>query len=194
MPALVSSTAAATRRQLDMFVVNKVIQEGRHKLLTNELESITLPDTTTQSFGPTIRTTCLLSSRTSVYPESVRNPYNSSSTGLLVPHKTFVLSLSRAFSRTITNSSARCVYPSLCPSETRMPALVLTSHSCSQHSELLLYLRRQTPAPQITLRALRFPACPPRGTRVSPFTQAILLRAQYVAKVNSSNSSLARLR
>jgi hypothetical protein len=52
---VVSSTAAATLRQLVMFVVDKVIEEDRRMLLANELESITLPDGTTQALGPAAR-------------------------------------------------------------------------------------------------------------------------------------------
>jgi len=45
--AIVSSTAAATLRQLVMFV-----EEDRRLLLAIELESIPLPDGTTRSLGP----------------------------------------------------------------------------------------------------------------------------------------------
>ena len=50
-----SSTAAATLRQLVMFVVDKVVEEDRRLLLASELESITLPDGTTRSLGPAAR-------------------------------------------------------------------------------------------------------------------------------------------
>jgi hypothetical protein len=50
-----SSTAAATLRQLVMFVVNKVVEEDRRMLLSNELESITLPNRLTQALGPAAR-------------------------------------------------------------------------------------------------------------------------------------------
>ena len=53
--AVVSSTAAATLRQLVMFVVDKVVEEDRRMLLANELESISLPDRTTQALGPAVR-------------------------------------------------------------------------------------------------------------------------------------------
>ena len=46
-----SSTAAATWRQLVMFVVDKVVEEDRRLLLASELELITLPEGTTQSLG-----------------------------------------------------------------------------------------------------------------------------------------------
>ncbi|KAH9169937.1 hypothetical protein EDB89DRAFT_1853941 [Lactarius sanguifluus] len=49
--AVVSSTAAATLRQLVMFVVDKVVEEDRRLLHANELEPITLPDGTTQPLG-----------------------------------------------------------------------------------------------------------------------------------------------
>jgi Guanine nucleotide exchange factor in Golgi transport N-terminal/Dimerisation and cyclophilin-binding domain of Mon2 len=52
---VVSSTAAATLRQLVMFVVDKVVEEDRRLLLANELESITLPDGNTQTLGPAAR-------------------------------------------------------------------------------------------------------------------------------------------
>jgi Guanine nucleotide exchange factor in Golgi transport N-terminal len=51
----VSSTAAATLRQLVMFVVDKVVEEDRRILLASELEPITLPDGTTRSLGPAAR-------------------------------------------------------------------------------------------------------------------------------------------
>jgi hypothetical protein len=46
---VVSSTVAAALRQLVMFVVDKVVEEHRCMLLANELQSITLPDWTTQA-------------------------------------------------------------------------------------------------------------------------------------------------
>jgi hypothetical protein len=57
---VMSSTAAATLRQLVMFVVIKVVQEDHRMVLSNERESITLPN----RLPPATR---LLSSRTSVY-------------------------------------------------------------------------------------------------------------------------------
>jgi hypothetical protein len=45
--AMGSSTAVATVGQLVMFVVDRVLEEDRRTLLSNKLESITLPDTTT---------------------------------------------------------------------------------------------------------------------------------------------------
>ncbi|KAI0300723.1 hypothetical protein B0F90DRAFT_1722805 [Multifurca ochricompacta] len=58
--AVVSSTAAATLRQLVMFVVDKVVEEDRRLLLASELESITLPDGTTQTLGPAARDTFVI--------------------------------------------------------------------------------------------------------------------------------------
>jgi hypothetical protein len=46
-----SSTAAATLRQLVMFIVDEVIKEDRYLLLASELESIILLDGTAQSLG-----------------------------------------------------------------------------------------------------------------------------------------------
>jgi hypothetical protein len=71
-----SSTTAATLRQLVMFVVNEVVEEDRRMLLSNELESITLSNRLTQALGPATRDAfaifedlCLLG--------NVRNSYNS---------------------------------------------------------------------------------------------------------------------
>ena len=52
-----SSTAAATLRQLVVFVVDKVVEEDHRMLLrlASELEYITLPDVTTRSLGPAAR-------------------------------------------------------------------------------------------------------------------------------------------
>ena len=50
-----SSTAAATLRQLVMFVVNKVVEADRRMVLSNELELITLPNRLTQALGPAAR-------------------------------------------------------------------------------------------------------------------------------------------
>jgi hypothetical protein len=49
----VLSTAAATLRQFVVFIVDKVVEEDRRMLL--ELESITLPDVTTQALCPPAR-------------------------------------------------------------------------------------------------------------------------------------------
>lgn len=50
-----SSTAAASLRQLVMFVVDKVVEEDHRMLLASELEYITLPDGTTRLLGPAVR-------------------------------------------------------------------------------------------------------------------------------------------
>jgi hypothetical protein len=51
--AVVSPAGAATPRQLVMFIVDKVVEEDR-RMLVNELESITLPETTTRALRPTV--------------------------------------------------------------------------------------------------------------------------------------------
>ena len=50
--AVVSSTAAATLRQLVMFVVDKIVEEDRRLLLASVFRSITLPDRTTDHSAP----------------------------------------------------------------------------------------------------------------------------------------------
>ena len=47
-----SSTAAATLRQLVMFVVDKIVVEDRWILFASEPEPITLPNDTRRSLGP----------------------------------------------------------------------------------------------------------------------------------------------
>jgi len=71
--AVVSSTAAATLRQLFMFVVDKVV----------ELESITLPDGKTQILGPAVRDAlaifedlCLIGNSVRKFPTAGVPPQN----------------------------------------------------------------------------------------------------------------------
>jgi hypothetical protein len=89
-----------------MFIVDKVVQDDRRMLFANELESITLPDWSTQAIGPS--------------------------------GERFLSSWSRAYSRTTvppTLPQGVSLLPLTHP--TRIPAVVLKSLSCSQHSELL---------------------------------------------------------
>lgn len=54
--AVVSSTAAATLRQLVMFVVDKMVEEDKKDLVDPKLlEDVTLPDGTTAALGPFAR-------------------------------------------------------------------------------------------------------------------------------------------
>ena len=54
--AVVSSTAAATLRQLVMFVVDKMVEEDKHDSVDPRLlEDVTLPDGTAASLGPFAR-------------------------------------------------------------------------------------------------------------------------------------------
>lgn len=52
--AVVSSTAAATLRQLVMFVVDKVVEEDKREM-PDDVEDIRLPDGTTKTLGPSAR-------------------------------------------------------------------------------------------------------------------------------------------
>lgn len=54
---VVSSTAAATLRQLVMFVVDKVVEEDKRleSLPSEDLQDIILPDNSTRSLGPSAR-------------------------------------------------------------------------------------------------------------------------------------------
>jgi hypothetical protein len=49
--SMVSSMAVVALHQLVMFIVDKVVEEDRRMLLTNELQSITLPVWTTQALS-----------------------------------------------------------------------------------------------------------------------------------------------
>lgn len=52
--AVVSSTAAATLRQLVMFVVDKVVEEDQREVLS-DVKDTYLPDGTTQALSPSAR-------------------------------------------------------------------------------------------------------------------------------------------
>lgn len=52
--AVVSSTAAATLRQLVMFVVDKVVDEDKREVFS-DVEDVYLPDGTTRSLSPSAR-------------------------------------------------------------------------------------------------------------------------------------------
>jgi Guanine nucleotide exchange factor in Golgi transport N-terminal/Dimerisation and cyclophilin-binding domain of Mon2 len=88
--AVVSSTAAATLRQLVMFVVDKVVDEDRRgKLAEDDLEEIHLPNGSLKKLGPSARDTfavfedlCLLAN--SEKPHFLRLDFL---------HKTFALEL-----------------------------------------------------------------------------------------------------
>ena len=159
--AVVSSTAAATLRQLVMFVVDKVVEEDRRMLLANELESITFPDGTTQTLGPAARDAfavfedlCLLGN--GERPQFLQLEYL---------HKTFALELIESvltnyhelFRKVRFSTSIR----GLCAS------VVLTRLSRIQHSELLLLLQHHLFP--LLLRTLSERSAFPlslRGTRV----------------------------
>jgi hypothetical protein len=74
---VVSSTAAAALRQLVMFVVDKVVEEHCSMLLANELQSIILPDWTTQALGSATCDTFAIFEDLCWVTENVRDSYNS---------------------------------------------------------------------------------------------------------------------
>jgi hypothetical protein len=173
---VVSSTAAATLRQLVMFVVDKVVEEDRRMLLANELESITLPDGTTQALGPAARDTfaifedlCLLGN--GERPQFLQLEYL---------HKTFALELIESV---LTNYHE--LFRKVCLSSS-LPIRDLYASSCPQIAVMFTAFRALAlittpplpPAPQNALRALRFPACAPRYPCCLPLAQAILLQAR----------------
>ena len=157
-----------------MFVVDKVVEEDRRMLLANELESITLPDGTTQALGPAARDAfaifedlCLLGN--GERPQFLQLEYL---------HKTFALELIESV---LTN------YHELFR-KVRLPSTHLgpVVSSCTQITVTFTAFRALnliatpplSPAPQDALRALRFPACPPRHPSCLPLAQAILLQAR----------------
>lgn len=168
--AVVSSTAAATLRQLVMFVVDKVVEEDRRMLLANELESITLPDGTTQTLGPAARDAfaifedlCLLGNGED--PQFLQLEYL---------HKTFALELIESV---LTN------YHELFRKVRFYDDIVY--HRRDDVSVMSTAFRAPTfittppfpTAAQNALRALHLSAFSSRHPRRLPLTQTILLRA-----------------
>ncbi len=117
-----------------MFINDNVVENDRRMLHVNELESKTLPDVSTQALGPAARDAFVIFEDLFLLGNGDRPQFLQ----LECLHKTLLWSWSRAYSRTTTNSSARCVSFPLYPSETRMRAVVLKLLSCSQHSEFLI--------------------------------------------------------
>ena len=166
-----SSTAAATLRQLVMFVVDKVVEEDRRLLLASELESITLPDGTTQSLGPAARDAfaifedlCLLGN--GERPQFLQLEYL---------HKTFALELIESV---LTNyhelfRKVRVFSSSL---HTSIPyiAVVFTAPG----TPTLITTPPLPAASQDALRTLRFPPHTPRDARRLSLTQTILRRTR----------------
>jgi hypothetical protein len=159
-----------------MFVVDKVVEEDRRMLLANELESITLPDGTTQALGPAARDAfaifedlCLLGN--GERPQFLQLEYL---------HKTFALELIESV---LTNYHE--LFRKVCLSSP-LPIRDLYASSCPQITLMFTAFRALNlittppfpPAPQNTLRALRFPACPPRHPCCLPLAQAIFLQAR----------------
>jgi hypothetical protein len=158
-----------------MFVVDKVVEEDRRMLLANELESITLPDGTTQALGPAARDAfaifedlCLLGN--GELPQFLQLEYL---------HKTFALELIESVLtnyhelfhkvRFSSSLSIRDLCASSRPHMTIMP---------TAFRALALITTPPLPAaPQNAFRALRFPAFAPRHPRRLPLAQTILLRA-----------------
>src|SRR5580698_9269714 len=83
--AVLSSTTAVTLRQSATFVIDKLVEEDRRMLLTNEPESMPLPDGTTQALGrdafsifEDLRVHSSYNSRTSTRPVCPQLPSNHS--------------------------------------------------------------------------------------------------------------------
>jgi hypothetical protein len=102
------------------------------------------------------------------------------------------------YSRTTTNSSARCV-------SSPLPTRDLYASSYSQITVMFTAFRNPNliltplfpPAPQNALRAPRFPACAPRRPCCLPLAQAILLQARdgginYTTDTNPESIIVAR--
>ena len=127
-------------------------------LLANELESITLPDGTTQALGPAARDTfsisedlCLFGTRER--PQILQLEYL---------HKTFSLELVESV---LTNYHQ--LFCKVCFSSFTHPRTVCESLPCSQHSELLLLLQHHLfPLLLKTLSERSVVPLSLRGTRV----------------------------
>ena len=159
-----------------MFVVDKVVEEDRRMLLANELESITLPDGTTQALGPAARDAfaifedlCLLGN--GERPQFLQLEYL---------HKTFALELIESV---LTNYHE--LFRKVCHSS-RLHIRNLYADNCPPITAVFTAFRALNlittppfpPAPQNSFRAFRFPACPPRHPCCLPLAQAILLQAR----------------
>jgi hypothetical protein len=158
-----------------MFVVDKVVEEDRRMLLANELESITLPDGTTQALGPAARDAfaifedlCLLGN--GERPQFLQLEYL---------HKTFALELIESV---LTNyhelfRNVRLPVTYLRPVASSCPQ----SLTCSQHSELLILLQHHLFP--LLLKTLSERSAFPlalRGTRV-----VFLLLKQFSSKLET---------
>ena len=176
-----------------MLVVDKVVEEARHMLLPNELQSMSLPDGMTQAPGLTTRDAfaisedlCLLGN--GERPQSLQLEY---------PHKTCAVELIESiltnyhelFRKVCLSSplSIRDLYASTCP----QIILMFTEFRA------LTLITTPTLSPQITLQALRFPACPLRHPYCLPL---VLFNSPPGSRRRpksfshcSSNSLLARL-
>ena len=169
--AVVSSTAAATLRQLVMFVVDKVVEEDRRMMLANELESITLPDGTTQALGPAARDAfaifedlCLLGNGES--PQFLELEYL---------HKTFALELIESVLTNYHELFRKVRFSSF------SIRVVLTLSSSPQHPELLLLLQHHLFPLLLKTLSERSPfPLALRGTRV-----VFLLLKQFSAELET---------
>ena len=124
-----------------MFVVDKVVEEDRRILLANELESITLPDETTQAFCPATYDAFVIFKGLSLLGNDKRPQY----LRLEYLHKTFTLELIESVLTTTTNSSTRCVSLPLCPSETCVLAAVQSTLMFTAFQALTLITIRLLP-------------------------------------------------
>jgi hypothetical protein len=141
--AVVSSTVAATPHAPIGHVCRRQGRRGRPP--QDEIESITLPDTTTQVLGRPARgrhvcsglINCHLRSFVRWVTQSVRNSHQ-----LEYLNRTYTLELIGGVPVTTTDSSARCVSLPLYPSGTCRSATVLEYLSFSQSFEFSLSLLR----------------------------------------------------
>jgi len=189
---VVSSTAAATLRQLVVFVIDKVVEEDQRMLLANELESITLPDGTTQALGPAARDTFSIFEDLCLFGKGERSQILQ----LEYLHKTFALKLIES---ALINYHQ--LFRKVCLSSS-LPIRGLYTGSCLQITIKFTTSRAltiiTTPPlplpPQNVPQALRFPASI-RSTVLfsSRSSTVILLRARDGGPHYSSNSLLARL-
>jgi hypothetical protein len=137
-----------------------IVSADQTGIIKYELESITLLDTTTQAFGaaardafPIFEDLCLLDN--GGHPQLLQLEYF---------HESFALELIESVLTTTNSSVVRCVSPSLFPSETCMPAVVLIinlSRVDSIPSSYSYYDTISSPYSSITLRALRLPSSAP---------------------------------
>ena len=176
-----------------MIIIDSIVEEDRCMLLANELEPITLPNETTKELGPTAQDIFAIFGDPHLLGNGERLQFLPH--GCL--HKTFDLELiENVLTNYLKPFRKVCVSLSLHPSETCMPAVILKSFSCSQHSKALLLLPPHPSSLLLktsTLLSHLPPVAPVLFSSYSSNSPPSSRRMPKSSSHYSSNSSVARL-